>query len=166
MLQSISEQKMALVAYSTQNDILQLTSFQLDLIDKVITVLKPIEEITQSISCEKSCSSVIISFVRGLQRSLECNDEDFGVRTMKRELLTSLTRRYCDVESNELLVIATLIDPSFKDKFFSGAIHRANAKDLLDKKVAELPGVPQQLQLESHFKTSKNSYFTVSFRHT
>ena len=141
MLESIAEQKMALAAYSTQNDILQLTSFQLDLVDKVIAVLKPIEEITQSISSEESSASVIIPFVRGLRRSLECHDQDSGVRTMKRDILASLNRRYCDVESNELLVLATRLDPCFKDKFFR---QQANAKELLEKRVAELPVVQQQ----------------------
>ena len=52
MLKSIQEQKMALGAYSTDsnNDVPQLTPNQLDLVSKLITLLTPIEEITQSIS--------------------------------------------------------------------------------------------------------------------
>ena len=38
---------------------------------------------------------------------------------MKSEMLTSLKRRYSDVEEREELMIATTMDPRYKDKFFS-----------------------------------------------
>ena len=55
---------------------------------------------------------------------------------MKEEMLTSLNRWYAAVEANTPLVLATLLDPRFKDKFFSGV----NAGELLEKKVAEITG--------------------------
>ena len=65
MLQSIIEKKMAIGAYGAQHDIPQLTQNQFDLIRKVISVLKLIDDVhvTQSISCEQSCISVVIPFV-------------------------------------------------------------------------------------------------------
>ena len=48
MLQSIIEQKMTLAAYSTQYDIVQLSSYQLDLASKIVAVLSLVEEITKS----------------------------------------------------------------------------------------------------------------------
>ena len=59
---------------------------------------------------------------------------------MKQAMLTSLNRRYSDVESNPNLVLATLLDPRFKDKFFSGAVERLNARELLEEKVTEITG--------------------------
>jgi len=59
---------------------------------------------------------------------------------MKEEMLASLNRRLTDVESSEPLVLATLLDPRFKDKFFSGMREKASAKELLDDKVAEITG--------------------------
>ena len=47
MLQSIVEQKMAIAAYGSENDISVLNQTQLDLANKVIKVLEPIEEITK-----------------------------------------------------------------------------------------------------------------------
>lgn len=35
---------------------------------------------------------------------------------MKAEMLSSLNRRYSDIESNHSLVLATMLDPCFKDK--------------------------------------------------
>ena len=49
MLKSIVEQKMALAAYATGKDIPVLSSTQLDLAEKVISILEPIDEITNSI---------------------------------------------------------------------------------------------------------------------
>ena len=43
---------------------------------------------------------------------------------MKAEMLQSIERRFADVEEKEVLVLATIIDLRFKDKFFSGAVNR------------------------------------------
>ena len=114
-----------------------LTPYQLGLISKVIAVLNPIQKITKSISTDAASVSLIIPFIRALRRTLEIHDNDRGVRTMKGDMLTSLNRRYIDVESNSALVLATLFDPRFKDKFFSGPQKQAFAKKPLDQKVAE-----------------------------
>jgi len=47
MLQSIMEQKMALAAYGSDGSIVVLTSVQLDIATKVISILSPIKEITK-----------------------------------------------------------------------------------------------------------------------
>lgn len=73
-------------------------------------MLNRIEEITNSISTEQTMSSLVILFIKPLQRTLG---------TMKAEMLTCLKRRYSDVEYNEPLLLATLLDPRFKDKFFN-----------------------------------------------
>ena len=68
------------------HDVPQLSSHQLEIIDKVITVLQqPVEDITKSISSEKASVSVIIPFVRVLRRSWENCSNDRGVQTMKNE---------------------------------------------------------------------------------
>lgn len=107
-----------------------------------MAVLNPIKEITRSISTEVASVSLIIPFVKAFRRTLEDHDNDRGIRTMKSEMLASLNRRYGDVESNERLVMATLLDPRFKEKFFSG-VHKINAKELLDEKVAEFTDKPR-----------------------
>ena len=57
---------------------------------------------------------------------------------MKSKMLKSLKTRFADVEKCEHLVIATLLDPRFKDKFFSGPGERVAARQLLEKKKSEL----------------------------
>ena len=167
MLESIIEQKMALAAYNTEHDdIPQLSAHQLDIIDKVITVLKPVEDVTQSISSAEASISIVIPFVKALRRSLEDHSsDDSGVQTMKKEMLSSLNRRFCDIENTETLALATLLDPCFKDKFFSGIVAREEAKSVLIDKVDEIINTmaleqpPIEEPQEKRPRTSVMKYF-------
>ena len=138
MLQSITEQKMALAAYSSEYDIAQLSSYQLDLVNKIISTLTPIEEITKSISTNAASVSAIIPFIRMLEKSLEKHHDDRGVQTMKQEMLKSLKQRYACAESNEILTISTALDPRFKDKCFRQLDTVEEVKSRLKDKVTEL----------------------------
>ena len=154
MLQSIVEQKMCLAAYGSDSSIPVLT----DIANKVINVLLPVEEITKCISEDTTCISVIISLVRGLKKTLEQSDEDRGVRTMKSEMLESLQRRFSNIEETDFLVLSTMLDPRFKDKFFSSSAHE-HAKVLL-KEVYEVltedePGEPEPKRIATEDSNSK-----------
>ena len=46
---------------------------------------------------------------------------------MKNEM-TSLQRRFADAEENKKLLVATILDPRFKEKFFSGTVVIERAK--------------------------------------
>ena len=88
------------------------SNFQLDLIGKVVQVLGYIKEITKSISCDAASVSIIIPFIRGLRLTPEKNnDSDRGIRTMKAYMLQSLNDRYDGVEEEEVLAVATILDP-------------------------------------------------------
>ena len=111
---------MALAAYSTKYDsINMLSTHQLEIVRKTIAVLEPIEEITKLISTEVASVSVIIPLLRALEKSLGKHHDDSGIQTMKSEMLNSLKRRFADVEEHKELIVATTIDPRYKDKFFS-----------------------------------------------
>ena len=139
MLESIVSQKMALAIYTTENDgIPQLLSHQLDIIEKVISVLKLVEDITQSISSSTASITLIIPFVRALKMSWENTTDDQGVQTMKKEMLHLLNARFSDVEDKESLVLVILLDPCFKDKFFSNLAKQDEAKQLLITRVDEI----------------------------
>lgn len=94
MLQRILEQKMALAAYATENSTPQLTQNQLNIANEVVQVLLPVDEITNSVLLDSAAVSVIIPFVRILSRTLDLDEEDRGVRTMKDDMKASLTRGY------------------------------------------------------------------------
>ena len=61
-----------------------------------------------------------------------------GVHTMKADILQSLNDRYDGVEEEDVLAVATILDPQFKDKFFSSAEAKATARQLLITKTSEL----------------------------
>jgi len=65
---------MALAAYATEGSIPVFTTSNLD---KVITVLSPIEEITNNVSKDCASISLIISLVQALPKKLnEQSDDD------------------------------------------------------------------------------------------
>ena len=62
---------MALAAYTAENNMAQLTPMQLEIARRMVLVLSPVEEITQSISKETATLSVVIPNIRVLLRSWE-----------------------------------------------------------------------------------------------
>lgn len=72
-----NEQKMALAAYATEHGgITMLNSHQLEIVQKLISLLKPIEEFTKMISTNSACISAVIPLVRILERMLNKHDDD------------------------------------------------------------------------------------------
>ena len=124
---------MALAAYATEHGgITMVTPNQIELIRKLVAVLEPVEEITKMISTDAASISVLIPLVKILQKTLNKHDDDLSIQTMKTEMLTSLERRFDDIEQSELLLIVTCLDPRFKDKFFSIEAKRLARKCVID----------------------------------
>ncbi|XP_065892448.1 zinc finger BED domain-containing protein 4-like [Dysidea avara] len=112
MYQSVLEQKMTLAAYSAENgSIQQLSAHQLGLVKKCVDILSPIEEVTRSISAKLASISIVIPYIRVLTRTLEKNEDDGGVRTMKGQILHSLKSHFAGIEEKEQLALATMLDP-------------------------------------------------------
>ena len=150
MFQSIIEQKMALAAYSAENDnIQQLSTYQLGLVKKCVDILSPIEEITRSISARLASISIVIPYIRVLIRTLEKNDEDSGIRTMKAQILHSLRSCFAGVEEKKELALATIFDPRFKDNFFRGNIIKATTKEWVLEEMTSITTVEVEPQQES-----------------
>lgn len=75
--------------------------------------------------------------------------EDDGIKTMKGTLLEAVKRRFSDVEKNPNYSIACLLDPRYKDRFFSNTDSARLAKDLLIhelEKLAEPIGETDQVE--------------------
>ena len=139
MLKSVLEQKMALAAYASEHELTVLTPYQADLAAKVVAALEPIEETTKAISADSTSIAVVIPIVKMLTKTLENHNDDVGIRTMKKEMLKSLKRRFADIEINEYTALATILDPRFKNKFLLG-LERVNVKMLLKEKLEALEG--------------------------
>ena len=131
MVKLVVEQKMALAAYVSETGIVTLSPTQLDLIDNIIASLSPIEELTKSTSADCESVSLIIPFVKMLSKTLQKHHNDSGARKMNREMLRSLDQRFHDIEERQHLLLASLLDPRFKDRFFNGPEQRRKAKEML-----------------------------------
>ena len=57
---------------------------------------------------------------------------------MKNEMKTSLQRQFADAEENEKLLVATILDPRFKEKFFCGPVVTERAKSQEREKISSL----------------------------
>ena len=113
MLKSLLEQKRALCAYAADFELPStLTVHEWKLVENMISVLDPFDELTKTISSSTAAAADVIPSVRALTRLLEKTTEtDHGVKTAKATLLEAVKRRFSDIESERLYTIATLLDP-------------------------------------------------------
>ena len=112
------------------------------------------------ISTDAAAASVLIPLLRALEKSLTKRHDDSGIQTMKGEMLSSLKRRFEDVEKHEELIIATILDPRYKDKFSATAATKEFAKqhiiDVCDE-VSEVNDPPNKRQHTDDDDTSAYS---------
>ena len=57
---------LAAYIYDTETEIITLSPIQLDLAEKIVTALSPVEELTKSISADHASVSLVIPFVKML----------------------------------------------------------------------------------------------------
>jgi len=102
---------------------------------------------TNTSSCERNYSgyfktnsypSMVIPTIRVLLKSWEKENDDRGVQTMKNEMMKSVKDRFTGIEDNYLLSVATIVDPRFKDRFFSSNISKSIAKEAAQKELRKV----------------------------
>lgn len=140
MLQSLLEQKRALSVFAGERTLpATLTPSQWELIKKTADVLAPFEELTRDVSRETATAADLIPAITVLRRVLSREeDDDQGIKTMKRTLLEVVKKRFADVETEPLFYIATLLDPRYKDGFFTTSANLTLAKEHLIQEVAKI----------------------------
>ncbi|XP_059201115.1 zinc finger BED domain-containing protein 4-like [Centropristis striata] len=142
MIQSLIEQKRPLGIFVSEHGLPDtLTAHQWILLEKVLSVLGPFKELTRKVSSSDAMAADVIPAVTVLHRFLtrETN-EDHGIKAMKGTLAAAVRKRFADVEENPLYSIATLLDPRYKNLFFSNTTIAANAKEMLKLELLRLPG--------------------------
>lgn len=109
MLQSLLQQKRALSVFAAERTLpAALPAHQWELMNKTAEVLCPFQETATA----ADVIPAITVLRRGLSRE---DDEDQGVKTMKRTLMEAVEKRFADAETQPLYYIATLLDPRYKD---------------------------------------------------
>ncbi|XP_021170026.2 zinc finger BED domain-containing protein 4 [Fundulus heteroclitus] len=149
MLQSLIEQKRALGIYGSEHELPEnLAAHQWALLEKTVVVPAPFEELTRKVSCSDALASDVVPAVTVLLRILNREtEEDQGIKTMKSTLAAAVKRRFTDMEKIPLYCIATLLDPRYKDRFFSNVNIAMQAKEMLK---VELQSVNTRRIWKSH----------------
>ena len=121
MLHWLIEQKQAILAVGAEINLpVELSSSQWQLMTKVLRVLKPFEEATKEASFADSSIAIVIPLINAIICQLESGDQDDeGVKSMKRQLLASIASRFRDVEHLKHFVLATVLDHVIKLRCFS-----------------------------------------------
>ncbi|KAL1276283.1 hypothetical protein QQF64_035906 [Cirrhinus molitorella] len=118
MLQSLLQQKRSLSVFAAERTLAAtLTAHQWELTNKTADVLSPFEELTRDVSRESATAADVTPAGKTVLRRVLSreDDDDQGIKTMKRTLLEAVEKRFADVETEPLFYIATLLDPRYKD---------------------------------------------------
>lgn len=114
-----------------------LTASEVAIANECIKMLQPFEEITREISAEKNItSSKIIPMVYLLyDKMYELHPESEIGKNLKKYIMYEIDSRFNSIENNELLAIATVLDPRFKKMYFRSNLACANAILKIDKQI-------------------------------
>jgi len=118
MMQRLLEQRQALALYAVENNLDGLSSNQWDVLKNVVGLLAPFEEATTYVSSNAVCISDSIPVLAGLRKRLQNSENDTGVKTMKAALLDALSACF-QLNDKPEYTVATLLDPRYKNRFFS-----------------------------------------------
>ncbi|XP_074036373.1 zinc finger BED domain-containing protein 4-like [Leptinotarsa decemlineata] len=122
MLERLLEQKKVISIYILDNpDLTDQTFHQWDLVQKLINLLQPFEEITKLSSNRECCISEVIPLVKTLDSYLSNRSKSAiysGVDTLRSDLQKNLEKRFNHIFTEESFTLATLLDPRFKNSFF------------------------------------------------
>ncbi|XP_049326832.1 zinc finger BED domain-containing protein 4-like [Astyanax mexicanus] len=132
MLQTLLEQKRAIGAYAADFELpATLTASQWSLIENIVTLLAPFEQLTREICQADALASNVIPSVNALKRLLSKSARsDFGVKTSKNALLEAVNTRFSDIYTEPLYCVATMVDPRYKDRYFAAEV-KLQAQEML-----------------------------------
>ena len=134
--------------------------------ENIVSVLKIFYEVTNQLSHSSACISEVIPCTTMIAKSLERTGggEEAGVRLFKDELRETLLKkdanRLGDLEESSFYIVATLLDPRYKDSYFlneeTGQRARVALKQLVEAEVVAMgannndgqEGAEDQLQVE------------------
>lgn len=148
-----------------QSNIQVLTPAEWEVIEKAVEVLQIFYEVTEEISSEKTVSiSKVIVLVSSMFHTIDMFVLDINipseVNQMAISLKSELKKRFDEIEDNELISQAAILDPRFKKYGFRSENKFDKALDILRTRISniKLPSDsnPEQ-SLETVTSTSKPS---------
>ncbi|CAB4027116.1 zinc finger BED domain-containing 1-like [Paramuricea clavata] len=123
-----------------------LSNEDIELIKKVLDLLRPFEVATVEMSAEKFVSvSKIIPIARSLQLVTVGSSTTATTLPLKQELVAQIQHRFANIEANQTLAKSTLLDPRLKKLAFRNNGQRQGLQSLVN----ELTSLPNNVQEES-----------------
>ncbi|KAK0149385.1 Zinc finger BED domain-containing protein 4 [Merluccius polli] len=141
MLKSLVAQKQAIAAYAVEHNLpATLNAHQWTLVENMLTILDPCEQLSRNISKATATAADVIPSIQALTRLLKQTvPTDHEVKTSKDTLLNAVQSRFGHVEEEPLYYLATILDPRYKDRYFTLASKR-QATGMLREKLLENDG--------------------------
>uniref|UniRef100_A0A1A7XZU5 HAT C-terminal dimerisation domain-containing protein n=1 Tax=Iconisemion striatum TaxID=60296 RepID=A0A1A7XZU5_9TELE len=100
----------------------------------MLTILDPCEQLTRDISRATATAAGVIPAIQALKRLLtKTVPTDQGVKTSKSTLLDAVTKRFDHIEAEPLYVLATILDPRYKDRHFTTS--KRQARQMLQERL-------------------------------
>ncbi|XP_023694531.2 zinc finger BED domain-containing protein 4-like isoform X2 [Paramormyrops kingsleyae] len=133
-------------SYDFQNVVLQVKGLcGSQTSTSISTVIREMLELTRNISSSTSTTADVIPAISVLERLLSRQDDsDTGIKSMKTTLLQAVNRRFGEVQDEPLYSIATLLDPRYKDRYFTRKDTAKSAKDALAREVEKMEEILQR----------------------
>ena len=130
MLERYLEQQEAIrttLCLMDKNDLI-ISTDKNAMIEELITVLQPFEAVTKEMSGEKYTSiSKIIPISKALQRITSGHRDTQGSQgSLNDKLIIGMAQRFLNMEDNQLVAFATLLDPRFKKVAFTNKVSAEN----------------------------------------
>uniref|UniRef100_A0A8C9YLD5 HAT C-terminal dimerisation domain-containing protein n=1 Tax=Sander lucioperca TaxID=283035 RepID=A0A8C9YLD5_SANLU len=108
------------------------------LMQDVLKVLRPFEELTREISAENLCISTDLPAVMMLKHYIHNETDGRGIKQMKTRLLKSLQDRFQESEQNRHFVVATSLDPRYKANFWMSDTEKCRSKLLVQEAISRV----------------------------
>ncbi|XP_067120294.1 zinc finger BED domain-containing protein 4-like [Centruroides vittatus] len=150
MLERLLEQKRAIFLYLTDTtNISNLTAEQWEIVDQLLKLLKPFEEITKITSSNYYCLSEIIPHAMAI--------------AMQQEI----KQRYSQIDNNKNYLISTLLDPRFKTNFFTNQVQKERARQyiLLEDLVSDYDTSSNKILLPCSLNVKELTSLDKAFAH-
>ncbi len=118
---------------------IEITARQWALAQEVCNVLGVFYDATKKLEGDSEFISSVIPTVFLLKKAMKENPNDSDeVADMKKELLKSLENRFKKAEKENFLLLATILDPRYKDRYFSGPEVSKKARSLFIEKYEDI----------------------------
>lgn len=126
-----------------QNDVVILTQAEWEIVTRAIDVLQIFNEVTIEVSSEKTVSiSKLLIFSSSMCHTMETYVNDinlpYEVQQMASTLKFELNKRFGDIEDNEIIAQASILDPRFKKYGFTSVNKFNNSYSYLRSRLGNI----------------------------